>query len=139
MVINKINVSIASVNFNIDFKNDLVFVEGDSGTGKTLLFKALLRHAGVYKLPIVFLNYERTFGDVDIIRNNLIKAKNKLIVIDNADIILDLELRGRIAMDHNHNQYLILGRNIHGLGVTKRSLSCLEIVNNKGKLKYEYI
>ncbi len=139
MVLNNMKVSIAGVKFDIELKNDLVLVEGDSGTGKTLLFKALVQYTGVYGSPLVFLNYERTFSDIDKIRDTLIKSRNKLIVIDNADIILDLEMRGRIALDRNGNQYLIFGRNIYGLGVTKRALCYLEIKNNIGKLKYKYI
>ena len=42
------------------------------------------------------------------------KLKDKLIVIDNADILLDDALRAYISLD-DKNQYIIIGRNPTGL------------------------
>lgn len=49
------------------------------------------------------------------------KLKDKLIVIDNADILLDDETRKPISLD-DRNQYLIIGRNPQNLFATKENL-----------------
>ncbi len=56
------------------------------------------------------------------------QTKGKLIVIDNADILLDDEIRKYISIDGD-NQYLIIGRNPKNLFATKENL--FELVSNK--------
>ena len=66
----------------------------------------------------LFLNYLDYRNDVaDIIKS----ADKKMIVIDNADILLDDESRKYIALD-DKNQYLIIGRNPKNLLATKENL-----------------
>lgn len=48
-------------------------------------------------------------------------AKRKLIVMDNADVLLDDDMRKYIAVD-DKNQYLIIGRNPKNLFATKENL-----------------
>lgn len=60
----------------------------------------------------------------------LTQMKNKMIVIDNADILLDDETRKFISLDEN-NQYLIIGRNPKNLFTTKDNL--FELVSNKNE------
>jgi hypothetical protein len=55
-------------------------------------------------------------------------TKGKLIVIDNADILLNDEIRKYISLDGN-NQYLIIGRNPKNLFATKENL--FELVSKK--------
>ena len=58
-------------------------------------------------------------------------ANRKLIVIDNADVLLDDEIRKYIAVD-DKNQYLIIGRNPKNLFTTKENL--FELVSeNQGE------
>ena len=58
----------------------------------------------------------------------LMNVKGKLIVIDNADILLSDEVRKYISMDGN-NQYLIIGRNPKNLFTTKENL--FELISKK--------
>lgn len=51
-----------------------------------------------------------------------------MIVIDNADILLDDDTRKYIALD-DKNQYLIIGRNPKNLFITKENL--FELVSEK--------
>ena len=55
-------------------------------------------------------------------------AERKLIVIDNADVLLDDDIRKYIAVD-DKNQYLIIGRNPKNLFATKENL--FELVSEK--------
>ena len=62
-----------------------------------------------------YLDYQKNIGDI--IRN----AEKKLIVIDNADVLLDDDTKKYIALD-DKNQYLIIGRNPKNLFATKDNL-----------------
>ena len=62
------------------------------------------------------------------IANIIRTTEKKLIVIDNADILLDDDTRKYIALD-DKNQYLIIGRNPKNLFVTKENL--FELVSEK--------
>ena len=67
---------------------------------------------------ILCLNYLDYQKDVkEIIRH----TEGKLIVIDNADILLDDDTRKYISLD-DKNQYLIIGRNPKNLFATKENL-----------------
>jgi hypothetical protein len=66
-------------------------------------------------LCINYLDYQKDIGEM--IRS----ATGKLIVIDNADVLLDDSIRRHIALD-DKNQYLIIGRNPHNLFTTKDNL-----------------
>ena len=55
------------------------------------------------------------------IRELISKVDGKLIVIDNADILLDDDTRKYISLD-DKNQYLIIGRNPKNLFATKEDL-----------------
>ena len=55
-------------------------------------------------------------------------TKGKLIVIDNADILLSDRTRKYISLDEK-NQYLIIGRNPRNLFTTKENL--FELISEK--------
>ena len=88
----------------------MTFITGDSGTGKSAVF-SFLQELSSEDGRIVCFNYiDRNKGCKD----TILKAKGKLFIIDNADILLDDEIRQHIAMD-TENQYIIIGRNPTGL------------------------
>lgn len=62
-------------------------------------------------------------------------AQEKLIVIDNADILLDDDTRKYISLD-DKNQYLIIGRNPKNLFVTKENLYELKSEKNEEQTKF---
>ena len=62
-------------------------------------------------------NYDYQKDIKEIIR----QAEGKLIVIDNADILLNDNTRKYISLD-DRNQYLIIGRNPKNLFATKENL-----------------
>lgn len=109
---------------DFEFTNNITILMGDSGTGKTVSF-SFIKECMALNPDIVCLNYldyQKNIGDM--IRN----TEKKLIVIDNADILLDDDTRKYIALDNN-NQYLIIGRNPKNLLVTKENL--FELVSEK--------
>lgn len=76
---------------------------------------------------IMCINYQDYYKNI---KKMISEETGKLIVIDNADILLDDDTRKYISMDHK-NQYLIIGRNPKNLFTTSDNL--FELVSeNKG-------
>jgi replication-associated recombination protein RarA len=118
--------STVHTSFVVDFRftNNITILTGDSGTGKTASFWFLNESMGV-DCDILCLNYLDYQKDIaGIIKS----AEKKLVVIDNADVLLSDEIRKHIALD-DKNQYLIIGRNPRNLFATKENL--FELVSEK--------
>ena len=102
---------------NFTFKNNITILLGDSGTGKTASF-SFIRECMAINPKILCLNYLDYQKNI---KNIISQSEGKLIVIDNADILLDDETRKYISLD-DKNQYLIIGRNPKNLFATKENL-----------------
>ena len=109
---------------NFTFTNNITILTGLSADGKTAVFSCIRENMAINP-PIVCLNYLDYKKDI---KEILMQTKGKLIVIDNADILLDDEIRKYISIDGD-NQYLIIGRNPKNLFATKENL--FELVSNK--------
>ncbi len=102
---------------DFEFTNNITILTGDSGAGKTASF-SFIKECMALNPDIMCLNYLDYQKDIaGIIKN----ASGKLIVIDNADVLLDDDVRKYIALD-DKNQYLIIGRNPKNLFATKDNL-----------------
>ena len=103
------------INFN--FTNNITILTGESATGKTAAFSFIKECMAVNPdiLCINYLDYQKDILDM------ICKVQVKLIVIDNADILLDDRTRKYISLD-GKNQYLIIGRNPKNLFATKENL-----------------
>ena len=102
---------------DFEFTNNISILTGDSGVGKTASF-SFIKECMALNPNILCLNYLDYQKDIaGIIKN----ASGKLIVIDNADVLLDDDIRKHIALD-DKNQYLIIGRNPKNLFATKENL-----------------
>ncbi len=109
---------------DFEFTNNITILTGDSGTGKTVSF-SFIKECTALNPDIVcfnYLDYQKNIGDI--VRN----TEKKLIVIDNADVLLNDDTRKYIALD-DKNQYLIIGRNPKNLFATKENL--FELVSEK--------
>lgn len=102
---------------DFEFENNITLLMGDSGTGKTASFsfikECMALNPDIFCLN--FLDYQRNIKEI------LTQVTGKLVVIDNADIILDDDARKYISLD-DKNQYLIIGRNPKNLFITKENL-----------------
>ena len=128
-----------SIAFKADhFSYDLVFddritlVGGDSGTGKTVLYEMLedLRLTDKYK-AIKLFNY-RSDNLLETIR----QCRDSFIVIDNADILIDDDIRRFINFEFS-NQYMLFLRNCDGLNVSDKSFKVLKFEDNRITLEEE--
>lgn len=99
------------------FHNNITILMGDSGTGKTASF-SFIRECMAINPKILCLNYLDYQKDI---KSLISREAGKLIVIDNADILLNDETRKYISLD-DKNQYLIIGRNPKNLFATKENL-----------------
>ncbi len=120
--------------FEVDFilENNITFIVGDSGTGKSAVFSFLQEMAAEDK-RIRCLNYldqKRNY------RNTIRQSRGKLIIIDNADILLDDAMRWYIATD-GQNQYIIIGRNPTGLMLKQNEIMELSSQTYDGKTRFE--
>lgn len=106
------------------FQNNITILMGDSGTGKTAAFSFIRECMAINPqiLCLNYLDYQKNIKDI------LSETEGKLIVIDNADILLNDETRKYISLD-DKNQYLIIGRNPKNLFATKENL--YELVSEK--------
>ena len=109
---------------DFDFTNNITILTGASPTGKTASF-SFIRECMAINPDIVCINYQNYQKDI---KEMLAKETGKLIVIDNADILLDDDTRKYISMDEK-NQYLIIGRNPKNLFTTNDNL--FELVSEK--------
>ena len=109
---------------NFTFKNNITILLGDSGTGKTASF-SFIRECMAINPKILCLNYLDYQKNI---KNIISQSEGKLIVIDNAEILLDDETRKYISLD-DKNQYLIIGRNPKNLFATKENL--FELMSRK--------
>ena len=109
---------------NFTFINNITILMGDSGTGKTATFSSIRECMAINPQILCLDNYDYQKDIKEIIR----QTEEKLVVIDNADILLDDDTRKYISLD-DKNQYLIIGRNPKNLFATKENL--FELVSEK--------
>lgn len=118
--------STVHTSFVIDFtfESNITLLMGDSGTGKSASYSYIKECMSMNPdiLCINYLEYQKDIGEM------IRAATGKLIVIDNADVLLDDGIRKYIALD-DKNQYLIIGRNPKNLFATKDNL--YELVSEK--------
>lgn len=125
--------------------DSLTLINGDSAIGKTLLFNYFERQSygssdiHCFNAKYIYkLNNNKTKA-LNEFSTKLKSIKNGLIVIDNADTILNDAIREQIAYDGN-NTYIIFGRNVTGLWVTENNIARLvkNTVNKKLYLDYYF-
>lgn len=118
--------------YDLKFDDRITLVGGDSGTGKTVLYGVLedLKLTEDYN-AIKLFNYK-----TDDFFERLRQCKNKFIVIDNADILMDDETRKFINFEFS-NQYMLFLRNCDGLNVSDKSFKVMALCNNRVTLEEE--
>lgn len=126
------HIQAAPFSYDLVFEDRITLVGGDSGTGKTVLYEMLedLKLTNEYH-AIKLFNYKS-----ENILENLEKCRNNFIVIDNADILIDDDIRRFINFEFS-NQYMLFLRNCDGLNVSDKSFKVLKLEDNKITLEEE--
>ncbi len=132
MIYNNISFKAYPFTYDLTFDDRITLVGGDSATGKTFLYEVLedLRLTDEYK-AIKLFNYK-----TDNLLDTLKKCRDNFIVIDNADILINDELRSFINFEFS-NQYMLFLRNCDGLNVSTKSFKVLVLDQNKVTLEEE--
>ena len=118
--------------YNLEFDDRITLVGGDSGTGKTVLYEMLedLRLTDEYK-AIKLFNYKS-----DNFSESIEKCRDSFIVVDNADNLMNDEIRRFINFEPS-NQYMLFLRNCDGLNVSDKSFKVLKFDNYRITLEEE--
>lgn len=118
--------------YDLMFDDRITLVGGNSGTGKTVLYEMLedLRLTDEYKVIKLF-NYKS-----DNLIESIKQCRDNFIVIDNADILIDDDIRRFINFEFS-NQYMLFLRNCDGLNVSDKSFKVLHFDDNKITLEEE--
>ena len=118
--------------YDLEFDDRITLVGGDSGTGKTVLYEMLedIRLTDEYK-SIKLFNYKS-----DNLIESIKQCRDSFIVVDNADILINDEVRRFINFEFS-NQYMLFSRNCDGLNVSDKSFKILQLDDNKITLQDE--
>ena len=118
--------------YDLEFDDRITLVGGDSGTGKTVLYEMLedMRLTDEYK-SIKLFNYKS-----DNLIESIKQCRDSFIVVDNADILINDEVRRFINFEFS-NQYMLFLRNCDGLNVSDKSFKVLKFDNNRITLEEE--
>ena len=124
IVMNHFSTVHTSFVLNFDFTNNITILTGSSATGKTASF-SFMKECMAVNPDIVCINYKDYQKDI---KKLIAGETGKLIMIDNADILLDDDTRKYISLD-DKNQYLIIGRNPKNMFTISDNL--FELVSEK--------
>ena len=132
MIYYKIAYQADHFSFDLVFDDRITLVGGDSGTGKTVLYDMLedLKQTEEYN-AIKLFNYKS-----EDVLEKLKQCRNKFVVIDNADILMDDEVRRFINFEFS-NQYMLFLRNCDGLNVSDKSFKVMKFESNMITLEEE--
>lgn len=96
-------------NLDLDLKTNLILISDKSGTGKSFLYD-IIKSQSIGDDEVIGISYEEINNyKLVTLLDTFKQEKNKLFIIDNADIMLDTETRRYIAFD-TKNQYVLIGR-----------------------------
>lgn len=130
MIYSSIEFQAAPFTYNLMFYDRITLVRGDSATGKTYLYQMLedLRMTKEFSAIRLF-NYK-----TEDFHESLEKCRDKFVVIDNADILLEAEDKQFINFERS-NQYMLFLRNCDGLNLSANSFTILDKQENVISLK----
>lgn len=104
----KLGITTGGYSFDFVFHRPVTVINGKSAIGKSLFFNKFKTYCAANKIDdFVFINYLTPASSIEA----LLKLKNKVFIIDNADVLMSLP-RDYYEND-NSNQYIFLGRLIY--------------------------
>ena len=131
LIKDRITISDGRISFDVKLREPITLVQGDSATGKTLFYK-LMQMISINDNNIIFINIDK-IKEADMI---LKSAKNKLIIIDNADIVLT-DKQAKSIREDKYNQYILFGRDTERYYIGNRNLASL-YESKPGHISLEY-
>lgn len=130
--------SFKALEFDIDLslRGDITILTGDTASGKSFLYYLLTRSNAD---NIMCINYESVIlkSNYKAILNEIKSSTNKIIVIDQADDIqqLDDSIMYAINTDTSNNKFIVIGRAAK-VGYNISNIAEVKVENQKVKLEY---
>lgn len=123
-------------NLDLDLKTNLILISDKSGTGKSFLYDIIKSQSigdDVIGINCEEINNYKLVTLLDTFK----QEKNKLFIIDNADIMLDAETRRYIAFD-TKNQYILIGRDTSDLMLCNYNKARVKIDKDTKRIYLKY-
>ena len=114
--VDTLEIDLVDISARLKLRDRKIVIDGDTATGKSLLVSAIERKRNVSRKDVLWSKVE-IFGYRQ--SDNLAKIRelsNKIIVIDNANLLMSADDVDYINSDYK-NQYIIIGRYLKGLTV----------------------
>ena len=113
--------------FDIPLKGEKVAIFGDSGTGKSYYWQILCKYRAIGALPDVICANYSTYKS-GLLKSLLLTEKDKVFVIDNADLLID-SVDMVLALGETKNQLVLFGRHTDFFGIPR---NCRARMINEG-------
>ncbi len=126
-IMDRMELTRGSCRAELEFRANLIFLMERAGSAKSLIFD-MIREAARKDRRLFCICAEDKRNGMDI-RQRIRSTERKLIVIDDADLLLTDEIRRFIAFDKK-NQYLIAGKNTDNLLLSRANLYELDVVTD---------
>lgn len=109
VVMNSLVENWADIHVDLQFRQNMTVIAGDSGSGKTFLCRRIL-HDLKFKYPCIHLFDYSDIPNAAAVANSISSTSGGLFVIDNADILITPEIAQAIYKTYTVNQFIVLGR-----------------------------
>ena len=123
--------------FNLEFKGEKTIVSGDSATGKTLICTLLNNISKDKNKSLKPYHADNVFVLSDDNIEKLPNQKNKLVIIDRAELILNDAIVRYINSDRE-NRYLLFLRKAIGIELSPNHFAELKKNENETVLEYTF-
>lgn len=122
--------------YDLKFKGKITIIQGESGTGKTLIYNHIKK---LKELSGRFIEY--AVSNIELIDkyniNSIEEFEHKLIIIDRGDLLINSEVADIINHDFGKNRYLIFARKFTGVEISPNYYGVIK--KNEKELKLEYM
>lgn len=146
---NQLKVSGEQKHYDIHLPKPLTVVTGSSSTGKSYLVTLLEREINAIHssysdepptedgyVPYTDILLVKNHGDCQDYREKIFKAANKLIIVDNADLIFPVIGVDAEFIRNSGNQFLIFSRMGISYGASPNAIGALQERDNKIQLYF---
>ena len=133
VIIGDIVLKSSNIEFRLKFYTKMTLIGGNSCSGKTMMYNAF-RDLRAIRNDVVCLDYA---NEGDSILELVRKSRNKVIVVDNADVVLNNNIKFEMACN-TKNQFILFGRDTFGLCLGTRQYAELIIRDRVGVLYYPF-
>lgn len=121
---------------NLEFKHNCTLIDGDSSVGKSYIYDCINTESKLGLNNIVCCNEDSKVTGTGLL--SLFKSlNNKVILVDNADIVLTHDEKEFVTKDGS-NQYILIARWSSSFNVSLKNIANLKYDSGKDLFYLEY-